>query len=206
MKLAKLFWSIGSILLNVVIGIYVYLMSNKPSTREEVVQYVNDNWSIYGAHWKAEFLIMALITIGALYFALYSRKVSWTIVAAGQIILLFTYPIMLGGYHNTPLELFEMANEVATIVFVFGNLVLFGGLFLVYFQDEYLKKWIKIAAFSISGVMALVFAILFMGFTTWNEVLVIAPLANVMYLINAYYGSKLKLENTGLAQTQTVLE
>ncbi|MEM8928125.1 MAG: hypothetical protein AAGC45_07970 [Bacteroidota bacterium] len=206
MKLAKLFWVIGSILLNVVIGIYVYLMSNKPSTREEVVQYVNDNWNIYGAHWKAEFLIMALITIGALYFALHSRKISWTIVAAGQLILLFTYPIMLGGYYNTPLELFEMANEMANIVFVFGNLVLFGGLFLVYFQDGYLKQWMKIVAFSISGFMFLVFAIIFMGFITWGQALVVAPLANVMYLINAYYGSKLKLENSSIGQIQTAFE
>ena len=125
MKLAKLFWSIGSVLINIVIGIYIYLSSNAPKNRQERYQYLNENWDIYGAHWKVEFLLMTSIAIGALYFALRTHKESWTIVSVGQFILLITYPIMLGGYRNTPLEIAEMANEIATIVFVFGNVIFF---------------------------------------------------------------------------------
>ena len=165
--------------------------------RRERLQYLNENWNIYEAHWKAELLIMALITIGALYFALNTRKVSWTIVSVGQIILLFTYPIMLGGYRNTPLEIFEMANVMATVVFVFGNVVLFGGLFIVYFKDVYLKQWVKVLACSIAGLMTLVFMIVFAGFMTWGQALMFAPLANIIYVINAYYGLKIRLESTG---------
>ncbi|NRB65123.1 MAG: hypothetical protein HRU40_19255 [Saprospiraceae bacterium] len=109
---------------------------------------------------------MALITIGAFFFALNTRKLSWAIISVGQLIILFTYPVMLGGYRNTPLEIAEMANEIATVVFVFGNLVLFGGLFLLFLKDKYLKPWLRILAYAISGVMAIVFLIVFAGFTT----------------------------------------
>ena len=195
MRLAKLFWTIGSVLINVVLGIYIYLSSNAPKDKEERLQYLHENWDMYEAHWKAEFLIMALITIGALYFALNTRKVSWTMVSVGQIILLFTYPIMLGGYRNTPLEIFEMANAMATVVFIFGNVVLFGGLFILYLKDVYLKQWVKVLAYSIAGFMTLVFMVIFAGFITWGQALIFAPLANIIYFINAYYGLKIRLES-----------
>ncbi len=194
MKLAKLFWSISSVLINVVIGIYIYLMSNAPENRQERYQYLNENWGIYGAQWKAEFLLMTLIAIGALYFALRTHKASWTIVSVGQLILLMTYPVMLGGYRNTPLDIAEMANEIATVVFVFGNIIFFSGMFVLYLEDVYLKQWLKIFAYSVAGFMTLVFIVIFTGFITWGQALVVAPLANVMYLINAYYGLKIKLE------------
>ena len=194
MKLARLFWSIGSLTLNIVIGIYIYLMSSAPVDRAARYQYINDNWGMYGGHWKVEFLIMTLITVGAFYFALRTLKMSWAIVSVGQFILLLTYPFMLGGYRNTPLEVAEMANEMANTVFIFGNVVLFAGLFLVYLKDTYLKPWLKTVAFSISAFMTLVFVIIFAGFVTWGQALVLAPLANVMYLINAYYGTKMTWE------------
>lgn len=191
MKLAKIFWSASTLLINFVIGYYVYLQSKAPDTIAERYQYLNDNWAAYGSMWKAEFLLMALITVSALYFALNTRKLSWTIVSVGQFIILLTYPVMLGGYKNTPIEIAEMANEIATVVFVFGNLVLFGGLFLLYLKDTYLKPWLRAVAYSISGFMTVVFLIVFAGFLTWGQALIVAPLVNILYLINAYYGLKI---------------
>ena len=197
MKLAKLFWSTGSLLLNIVIGFYVYLQSKAPQNLEERYQYINEHWTAFGGMWKAEFLLMTLITIAAFYFALNTRKLHWTIVSLGQLIILFTYPIMLGGFHNTPLEIAEMANEIATVVFVFGNLILFGGLFLLYLKDDYLTKWLRFFAYAISGFMTIVFLIVFVGFMTWAQVLIVAPLVNILYLINAYYGLKIKVQPQG---------
>ncbi|MEM6894872.1 MAG: hypothetical protein AAF554_14355 [Bacteroidota bacterium] len=201
MKLAKLFWSSGSLLMNVVIGIYVYLMSNAPVERAARFEYINEHWNMYGGHWKVELLLMTFVTIGALYFALRTHEMSWTMISVGQFVLLLTYPFMLGGYKNTPLEVAEMANEMATIVFIFGNVVLFAGLFLLYLKDGYLKPWLKVVAFSISGFLLVVFLIIYAEIITWSQAMVIAPLANVMYLINAYYGLKIPLAiepSTGL--------
>ncbi|MDY2588113.1 hypothetical protein [Winogradskyella aquimaris] len=192
MKLAKLFWSAGTLLINFVIGYYVYLQSKAPENVAERYQYLNDNWAAYGGMWKAEFLLMALITVSAFYFALNTRKLSWVIVSVGQLITLMTYPVMLGGYRNTPLEIAEMANEIATVVFVFGNLVLFGGLFLLYLKDKYLKAWLRVLAYAISGFMAIIFSIVFAGFMTWQQAMIVAPLVNILYLINAFYGLKIK--------------
>lgn len=193
MKLGKLFWTSGSILINITIGIYIYLSSNAPLNPLERHNYVNENWDIYGMHWKIEFLFMTFIAIGALYFAFNLKKISWTIISVGQLILLSTYPIMLGGYENTSFELSQMANQMATVVFVFGNLIFLGGLLKLYSSDIIFKKWLKWVAIALSGITFLTFFITFIGIIDWRQAMMIGPLINVLYLINAYYGIKLKL-------------
>ena len=194
MKLGKLLWTSGSILINLPIAIYIYLSSKAPLNPMDRHNYVNENWDIYGMHWKVEFLFMTFIAIGALYLAFILKKISWTIITVGLLILLSTYPIMLGGYENTSFELSEMANQMATVVFVFGNLIFFGGLLKLYSSDTYLKKWLKWTAIALSGITFLTFLITFIGIIDWKQALMIGPLVNVLYLINAYYGMKIKVE------------
>lgn len=194
MKLAKLLWSLGSLLVNVTIAIYVFLSINAPQTMEGKHIYINENWGIYELHWKMEFLFMTMIAIGAVYFAINLKKISWSIISVGQIILLLTYPVMLGGYRNTPFEIFEMANQIAIVIFVFGNIVFLAGLLHLYLHDVLLNKWLKYIAIALSGVTTLVFIISFAGIITWKQAIIIGPLINILYLINAYYGLKIKLE------------
>jgi len=194
MKLGKILWTSGSILINLPIVIYIYLSSKAPLNPMDRHNYVNENWDIYGMHWKVEFLFMTFIAISALYFAVNLKKISWTIITVGLLILLSTYPIMLGGYENTSFELSEMANQMAIVVFVFGNLIFFGGLLKLYSSDTYLKKWLKWTAIALSGIIFLTFLITFIGIIDWKQALMIGPLVNVLYLINAYYGMKLKVE------------
>ena len=192
MKLGKLLWIIGSVLINITVGVYIYLSSKAPLDPVERHEYVNDNWQIYGMHWKAEFLFMTMIAIGALYFAFKLKEISWAIISVGQLILLTTYPIMLGGYQNTSFEMSEMANQMATVVFVFGNLIFLGGLLKLYISDTYLKKWLKWTAIVISGITFLTFFITYMEIIDWQQALMIGPLINILYLINAFYGAKIK--------------
>jgi len=196
MKLAKVLWSLGSLLINVTIFIYISLSRKAPLELEARYTYINENWNIYGSHWRLEFFLMAMIAIGAIYFAVQSKKISWSIISIGQIILLMTYPLMLGGYRNTPFELAEMANEMATVVFVFGNLVFLSGLFLLYLNDQILKSWLRYTAIVLSGITAIVFLITFAEIISWSQAMMIGPLINLLYLINAYYGLKIKIEST----------
>ena len=196
MKLAKTLWSLGSLLVNCTIIVYIILSSKAPLNVEERYAYINENWNVYGAHWRVEFFLMAMVAIGALYFAIKSKKISWSIISIGQVVLLMTYPLMLGGYRNTTLELAEMANQIATIVFVFGNLVFLSGLFLLYLNDQFLKRWLRYTAIVISGITAIVFLITFAGIINWEQAMMIGPLINLLYLVNAYYGLKIKMENT----------
>lgn len=194
MKLGKLLWIIGSVLINITVGIYIYLSSKAPLDPLERHEYVNENWQIYGMHWKAEFLFMTMIAIGALYFTFKLKEVSWAIISVGQLILLTTYPIMLGGYQNTSFEMSEMANQMATVVFVFGNLIFLGGLLKLYISDTYLKKWLKWTAIVLSGITFLTFFITYMDIIEWQQALMIGPLINILYLINAFYGVKIKVD------------
>lgn len=193
MKVAKICWITGSILINLIIGIYIYLSSKAPVSPEERHLYINENWDIYGGHWKAELLIMTMIAIGAFYFAINLKKISWSIIAVGQLILLSLYPIMLGGYRNTPFEIAEMVNQIAIVIFVFGNIVFLAGLLHLYLFDTLLKKWLRITAISLSSIALIVFSISFMGFISWKQAIMIGPLMNLLYLINAYYGFRLKI-------------
>jgi len=192
MKLAKTLWSLGNLLVNITIGIYIFLSSKAPLDPVERHDYINENWNVYAGHWKAEFLFMTMIAIGAIYFAINFKKISWTLISVGQLILLTLYPIMLGGYQNTPFELAEMANQMAIVVFVFGNIVFLGGLIHLYLFDTLIKKWIRFVAVGFASIALIAFSISFMGFISWKQALAIGPLTNLLFLINAYYGLKIK--------------
>jgi len=193
MKLAKALWSLGSILINIIIGIYIYLSSKAPIDPKERYIYINENWDIYGGHWKAELLIMTMIAIGAIYFAINLKKISWSIIAVGLLIMLSLYPIMLGGYRNTPFEIAEMANQMSIVVFVFGNIIFLAGLLHLYLFDTLLNKWLRFSAIGLAGISLIVFSISFMGLISWKQALIVGPLTNLLYLINAYYGFRLKV-------------
>jgi len=194
MKLAKALWSLSSLLVNGTILIYIILDSQAPSDLEPRFTYINENWFLYAAHWKIEFLLMTMMAIGAFYFAVKSKKISWSFISVAQIILLTIYPLMLGGYRNTSFELAEMINQIATTVFVFANLIFLSGLFLLYLKDQILKDWLKYTAVILSGITAIVFLIIFAGIISWKQAMMIGPLVNILYLINAYYGLKIKIE------------
>ena len=120
MKTAKLFWSLSSILINIPIGFYIYLQQNGPKTDLAArFAYVNENWAVHSIMWKAEFLIMTLMLIGAVFFMVEKKSVAWTVISIGQLIIVLTYPLMLGGYQNTPFEIANMANQMALVTFVF---------------------------------------------------------------------------------------
>ena len=193
MKTAKLLWSLGSLLVNVTIAIYIILMSKAPSDTLERYAYINDNWTVFSAHWKAEFLFMTMIAIGAIYFTTKLKKVSWAIITVGQIILLLIYPIMIGGYRNTPIEIAEMANQMAILIFVFGNIIFLLGAFHLYYNDSIISKSLKYVAMACSGIAVISFLLTFSDIITWKQVMMISPLVNILYLINAFYGFKLKI-------------
>ena len=194
MKLAKTLWSAGSVLVNFTIIIYIFLSSNAPLDPVDRHHYLNEHWSVYAAHWKAEFLFMTMIAIGAFYFSLKTQKISWAIITLGQGLLLITYPIMLGGFRNTSFELSEMSNQMALILFVFGNIVFLSGLFCLYLHDQILAPWLSKTGAVLSLITGIAFVLVFMGWLEWREALVIAPLMNVLYLLNAFYGLKLRIE------------
>jgi len=192
MKTAKLLWSSGSLLINITGIAYIVLSNDMPIQLSEKFSYINDKWAIYSLHWKAEFVSMTFIAIAAFYFTTYFRKLSWSIVTLGLLIQLPFYPIMLGGYYNTSVEIFSAMNQIAIFMFIFGNCILMAGLFYVYFEDNLLAKWLRVTVMFIAALAFLSFGGSFLEFWTWKQALILGPLLNVLYLVNAYYGIKIK--------------
>ncbi len=192
MKTAKILWCVSSILINVVIGIYIYLQQSGPTDVAERFQYMNEIWPLYGGHWKAELILICMMAIGALFFAFYFKSVSWTIIAVGKLIVLSTYQYMLGGFRNTSIELASMANQMATVAFMFGSFVFYIGLFDLYLKSNILTPWLRYLAVTFSAIFSIGFFMIYLEIITWGQFLIIAPLGNLLYLINAYYGWKIE--------------
>ena len=184
MKTAKILWSSSSILINVIIGIYIYLQQIGPSDLAERFQFMNEIWPLYGGHWRAEMILITMMAISALFFAIYFKNISWLTISVGKIIVLGTYAFMLGGFRNTSVELATMANQMATVVFMLGSFIFYIGLFHLYLKSDLLKPWLRYLATTVALILSVGFFLIY--------ILIIAPLGNLLYIINAYYGWQLK--------------
>lgn len=193
MRLAKIFWIFGSIGIGFAILTFLMLSSKAPLEPEMRHQYLNNNWAIFGTYWKVEFLLMTLITIGAVYFAINLRKMGWAIVTIGQLLLLSMYPLILGGYRNTSFEVYEMANQMAITIFLFGNIVFIGGVLHLCVMEKVLKNWLRFTAIGICVISLTAFLAAFSGLVEWKKAMIVGPLLIILYFINAYLGMKLKL-------------
>jgi len=196
MKTAKILWISGSILINVVIFFYVKIMSQVPAGTHAVrYGYINENWSQFETMWKAEMIVMSLLTISAIFFAIKYKSIAWSIVAFGQLVLITLYPIMIGGYHDTSVEVYTMAYQMSVLIFVFGKILFLAGMILVYLTDSILQKWLRIVASVLALVGLISFTASYLGFIGWKQALKSAIALNLLYLINAYHGFKMELDD-----------
>jgi hypothetical protein len=191
---ARWSWIVGSLLVNVTIAMYIWLSLHAPAEFAERHLYVNANWSAYSVHWKAEFVFMALIAVGALSFAIRTRAGGWCFVAAGQLLLLTIYPVMLGGYRDTPLDVAAAVNEISLVIFLFSNLLFLGGMALVYLRAYEIGPVLRGVALAIALLSWLAFLACFLGLIGWAQAMLAGPLVMILYLINAWYGYRLSDE------------
>ena len=187
-------WIAGSVLVNLTIGMYIWLSTNAPSEFAARHAYLNENWTLYALHWKAEFVFMALIAVGAFSFAVRTRVSGWSFVFVGQLLLLSTYPVMLGGYRDTAPEIAEMMNQVSLVIFLFGNLLFLAGLVLVYLRASEIRPILRGFALVLALICTMVFAACFLNFISWSQAALAGPLVMMLYLINAWYGLKVDLD------------
>jgi hypothetical protein len=85
---------------------------------------------------------------------------------------------------------------MAVWVFAASNLIWLLGMAGVY-QAE--KGWIKYLGMTLALLGGVVFLTIVLGLTSFNDVIFVGPLINLLYLLNAYYGIKIlknKAHNT----------
>lgn len=190
---ARWAWIVGSLLVNLAIAMYIWLMSRAPADFAARHDYINANWTAFSVHWKAEFVFMALIAVGALSFAVRARTAGWCCVALGQFLLLTIYPVMMGGYLDTPVAIASAANEVSLVIFLFSNLVFLAGLVGVYWRAHEVGPMLRGFALVLALIAWLIFLACFLGLIGWSQAMLAAPLVMLLYLVNAWYGYRVEL-------------
>lgn len=182
-------WSLGSLLINVTIIIHQIMARRMPAGDPAGrFDYVIKNWDIYGLNWRVEWVLMAMIAAGAIFFAIRTRTLSWAIISGGQVLLLLTYPVLLAGYLGGSLPMATLVNRLATEIFVSGNMLFLAGLLHLYLTDEQLPLWARYPAAALALVGVLAFVGCNFGLLTLSEIVVAAPVLQLLYVVNSYYG------------------
>lgn len=99
---------------------------------------------------------------------------------------------MIGGYENASLEVGLAVNQMATSTFVLGNVFFLGGMIYLYVADTILKPLLRYIGIAIASIAFITLLITYMGLITWQQSMVIGPLINILYFLNAYYGYKME--------------
>ena len=116
-------------------------------------------------------IVMSLLTISAIYFAITYKSIAWSTVFLGQLVLITLYPVMIGGYHDTSVEVYKMANQMSVLIFVFGKILFLAWMILVYSTDSVLQKWLRIVASVFAFIGLISFAASYLGFIDWKQAL-----------------------------------
>jgi hypothetical protein len=155
-------------------------------TWDEKILHMNNNWGLISFIWRLEFI--AAVVIGWVSLNFSTKNKWWNLVAIGHLLMLVEYVLMLGGYPKVASEeMFQIVNSMAVWVFAASNLIWLLGMTGVY-QEE--NGWIKYTGMALALIGGVIFLTIVLGLTTMKDVIFVAPLVNLLYLLNAYYGFK----------------
>lgn len=189
MNFGRALWSLGSLLINGTIIIHLIMAQQLPAVNSaEGFAYVVENLHIYGLNWRIEWVLTAMIAAGAAFFATRTRKVSWAIIAVGQLLLLFIYPVLLTGYQAGSGEFVVLTSSIVTELFLFGNFIFLAGLGHLYIQDQQLAAALRYPAAGMATVGSLLFLACSFGLFPLDWIILLVPMFMLLQLINCYYG------------------
>lgn len=192
MNTAKALWIIASLYLIVVGFIYIIVLKTAPAEGAERLSFIQANWAYYGHQWKAEFLIAVSLSISAFIFAQKLGNTSFYLVAVGQGISSVAFPISLGLVPEVPYEIYKLSGEAMHFLNNSGMMISLLGFFLIHWSNGFFKPGLRMAALLLSGLAFLVFLAGFMEILTTQQTQKGMPLVLLLYLINAFYGFKLR--------------
>jgi len=186
-KLSAVLFSVASLVFFTLIILYIFVYKPPTGNWEEKILHMNNNWGLISFIWRLEFIIVVIIALVSFNFSTYNKW--WNLVAIGHLLMLVEYMLMLGGYPKVASEeTFQIINNMAVWVFAASNLIWLLGMAGVY-QAE--KGWIKYLGITLSLIGGVVFLTIVLGLTSFNDVIFVGPLVNLLYLLNVYYGLKI---------------
>ena len=133
-----------------------------------------------------------------------SAKIGWLFVALGSIVLIGMYAVMLGSYRiaaenfaNEP-ALFPAMNNIAVVIFNFGNFLTFIG-FGIVFLSEQTSEFIPKLLAKITAILSFIFAafsfLFFCEIANYKQFLFLGPVVVFIYLIAAFLGFSIWRKN-----------
>lgn len=139
----------GFVLVIIAILAYILIYGQPEVTNPEIgitladrVSHLRDNWEVAQTMWRIEIVGVALLIVAGFILQhqhlnpgdRISPRITWSVVAAGAVVLFLAYPLMLSGYpeavklFDTEPGLMAVLNSVAWFTFYFGNALLYLGL------------------------------------------------------------------------------
>jgi len=192
-SISAFLFSIASIAFFILIIVYIFIYKPPTGQWDEKVLYMNNKWGLLSSIWRLEFFVVVIITWVSFNFSTFNKW--WNLVAIGHLLMLIEYMLMLGGYPKVASEeTFQIINNMAVWVFAASNLIWLLGMTGVY-QAE--KGWIKYLGMTLALIGGVVFLTIVLGLTSFNDVILVGPVVNLLYLLNVYYGIKI-LKNKAL--------
>ena len=177
-------FGIASLAFFVLIGLYIFVYQPASGDWQDKLDHMNRNWSLISSIWRGEFLVATVLSWVAFYFS--KNNSWWLLVGIGHLLMLVEYALMLGGYPEITTEVnFNLIQHIVVWIFAASNFIWLIGMTGVYYGE---RGWIRY----VGGIFALVCGLLFLtivfGLFRMEELLIVGPLLNLLYLVNAYYG------------------
>lgn len=183
-NISAILFSVASLAFFTLIILYIFVYKPPIGTWDEKILYMNNNWGLLSFIWQTEFF--AVVVIGWVSINFSTSNKWWNLVAIGHLLMLIEYMLMLGGYPKVASEeTFQIVNNMAAWVFAASNLIWLLGMAGVY-QLE--KGWIKYLGMTLSLIGGIIFLTVVLGLTTMKDLIFVAPVVNLLYLLNGYYG------------------
>ncbi len=193
MKIVKYLWVAGNILITIVILYFIPLESKIPGTEPSVrYGFINEHWDQFNFMWRSELLIVGMLTVASVFFAARFKTPGWALVATGQLILTTMYPVLLGGYHDTSVELYTLAYEVSAEIFLVSSLFLFPGFALIHWESAHMKDYFRYTMTGLGGLITIAFLLGFLEILSLGQVMTTGPVIIILYLANAWMMFRLK--------------
>jgi len=186
-NLSAVLFSVASLAFFSLIILYIFVYKPPAGTWDEKILHMNNNWGLISFIWRFEFIIVVIIAWVSFNFSTSNKW--WNLVAIGHLLMLVEYMLMLGGYPKVVSEeTFLIINNMAIWIFAASNLIWLLGMAGVYKAE---KGWIKYLGITLALIGGVIFLTIVLGLTSFNDVIFVGPLVNLLYLLNVYYGIKI---------------
>ncbi len=193
-KIVCWLWVISTLVVCTAMSLFPFFYSAGLDPGEDKVLKYLAHQSSAQRLWQLEFLGMTGMGIAATWFAVSEKSLWWVLVAFGQICIIVSYPIMLGGYpmaaaaYQEVPALMDTLNQIAVNLYAICNVIFCAGFAGILLTTSLFPKWLA----GISGLLALVVMagafLIFLEFQTFDSLGILGPMILVLYLLLAWYG------------------